>query len=711
MKTEDKDKIAKDAARRAGAAVPMVARSRAKMTKPGAVSVAADEATRFDERIAEKQQRGDGGVAVGAAPALAPAAAASKPGAVSVASNEASRFDQRIMDKQLQQQQGSSPLKPAPKPAPKATPKEDVQLEADVAAKQRGRSMVGAAATNPGASGESGAPLSVGGGHASTPRTMESDVAAKMRARSGAAGVACALRARFVPKASPGEAVVAPKVQRQGSSRQELSNLEADAQMVSSRKPSARDVKKAPPSVPGARPELTSIEDRIAAKVRRETTGPSSAAKPGVEQPSRLEGKVAAKIGREIASNATPGTRSDLRGLEDSVSTKVRGNEETAPAVPGAHAEKTTLEDSVTAKVRRESSGVTKPTSVAPSSLSPRISSSVIQEGSQRGDRVAHLDARIAAKTATMIGTTSTTVLVSNATDADETSKLSKAVPEQAPSFAKDGAMMTSKVDNLKTAEEKTGKLSKGDLELSTNPDDPFGFSFGGEKGLAIAVAVEEDPDDIFIPSAIEYDPDSKPPVYKNRRFRLYGFLACAIVVLVAIGAAVTGTLGRDDGAGDFEPTAAPTTYRESLGIEAQVKRVVGGELLEDPESPYARALEWITFDDPMQMMPEHPSFIQRYVAAYFYFATSEDGPWRSCNPPEDPWSGETKCSFSKLSSVFPLGFTPIPWNAWLSKISECEWAGIMCDEHGQVRTIDLCKYHTVHPIGCDSHARTVTLL
>jgi len=220
------------------------------------------------------------------------------------------------------------------------------------------------------------------------------------------------------------------------------------------------------------------------------------------------------------------------------------------------------------------------------------------------------------------------------------------------------------------------------------------GAGGAGGQGLAVAVAVEEDDydeyddDGMFIPSAVEYDPDAKPPMYRNRRFRLYGLLAVIVVVLVAIGAAVGGTVGKkDDGdEGDTAPTAAPTAYRESLGIEAQIVRVVGTEVLEDPESPYARALNWITWDDPMQITPEATNFVQRFTAAYWYFATTEDGPWRTCNPPDDPWSGETDCVFDQMISLFPLEFEQVPWSRWLSNTSECNWAALICDDQVRAR-------------------------
>ena len=101
-------------------------------------------------------------------------------------------------------------------------------------------------------------------------------------------------------------------------------------------------------------------------------------------------------------------------------------------------------------------------------------------------------------------------------------------------------------------------------------PDPEYGQVEGGDARLAVAMAVDEE-DTPMLPAAIEYDPDSKPPLYRNRRFRLY-MIALVIVLLVVIVAVVVGVVTRDDGA-PGAPTAAPTTmlestYREQFALE-----------------------------------------------------------------------------------------------------------------------------------------------
>ena len=66
---------------------------------------------------------------------------------------------------------------------------------------------------------------------------------------------------------------------------------------------------------------------------------------------------------------------------------------------------------------------------------------------------------------------------------------------------------------------------------ISDIHDDDLGVSGGPDldyekntEGLAVAVPVAGEDDSI--PEAVEYDPDAKPPLYRNRRFRLYSLLA-----------------------------------------------------------------------------------------------------------------------------------------------------------------------------------------
>ena len=128
-------------------------------------------------------------------------------------------------------------------------------------------------------------------------------------------------------------------------------------------------------------------------------------------------------------------------------------------------------------------------------------------------------------------------------------------------------------------------------------------------------MAVDTTTEDEFIYVAIEYDPDSKPPLYKNRRFRMYSSIALVIILCVAVIVVVnitkstmadeivslsvnyTSPLSRS-------PTAAPTTNRKASGIRDQIEAGVlqRGVKFDDSDKkdPRWMVLQWILFKDQM---------------------------------------------------------------------------------------------------------------
>jgi len=223
------------------------------------------------------------------------------------------------------------------------------------------------------------------------------------------------------------------------------------------------------------------------------------------------------------------------------------------------------------------------------------------------------------------------------------------------------------------------------------NPDVEYGVynqtaGRHSNEDLAVAVPVNEEREDVFIPSAVEFDPDAKPQLRSSKRFRRYIFLAIFVMVAIIIGVAVGIPMTRKSVLGEQTPTAAPTTTREGLGIRATVQNVVGEEALTNENSPYAKALEWITNEDLMMLSPTAPNFVQRYLMAYFYFATTVDGPWRSCNPPNYEEGEGSHCYFQMIVSVSPEAFEPVNSTRWLSNTDECTWAGTDCDNDEELR-------------------------
>ena len=231
------------------------------------------------------------------------------------------------------------------------------------------------------------------------------------------------------------------------------------------------------------------------------------------------------------------------------------------------------------------------------------------------------------------------------------------------------------------------------------NPD-PEAVRRAEEDGLAIAVAVEEeDEPNVYDVELKMYDPEAKPPFYKNRRFRCYSALICLLTSSAII---VAGVLSARRGsetilitqAPSAAPSQAPTTSRETA-VRGELARVIG-DLVNDPETAFEAALAWIIHDDPMELDEFSENLIQRYTLALFYFKTSEKGPWRSCNPPSE--DEDYACEFHEMKRLEDNSVVYEPREElevrWLSEKHECEWAEVLChpEMDGNVIAIDICK-------------------
>jgi hypothetical protein len=102
--------------------------------------------------------------------------------------------------------------------------------------------------------------------------------------------------------------------------------------------------------------------------------------------------------------------------------------------------------------------------------------------------------------------------------------------------------------------------------------------------------------------------------------------------------------------------------------------------LISDPEdmldldTPQGRAYDWIVSKDERRLCPLEENLEQRYALAVLYYSTEGDD-WTDCSARDDDCEG---------SRSFP-GAEP-----WLSKESECAWAGISCNARSEVRNMEL---------------------
>ena len=438
---------------------------------------------------------------------------------------------------------------------------------------------------------------------------------------------------------------------------------------------------------------LSQLEQDVAAKQERQANW--SHAVPGGttvggSQLSQMEQDVAAKQkGRTaaVAAGAVLGGGTQLSQLEQDIAAKQEGRTGAAVVAPGAiassprsgaHTELSALEDAVT---RKEQAGV-----VASSGRAElrSMENAVTQKTVNHGSGPAELGAR--EREVTQMKSDGPAFHGSNAV-ADKAG-FGRVEPEI---ISKNDNAAGGKPDGMPIEPEQArsklnGQMGSG-VAADMAPDVEYGVYDPSNEGLAVAMPVIEDEEDTYIPRAWEYDPDAKPPVYRRRRFRLYAFLALFALVAACVGAVIGIVLSgnADDGSG------GPMTSPREASIEDRVQRIVGSEDLKQTDSPFEKARIWITHNDTMQINSDSPSFVQRYILAYLYFATTMGGEWLSCNPPID--GAPVFCTYSKLIGINPDRYVKISWTRWLSDRPECSWAGITCDERDQVRAIELSKF------------------
>lgn len=230
----------------------------------------------------------------------------------------------------------------------------------------------------------------------------------------------------------------------------------------------------------------------------------------------------------------------------------------------------------------------------------------------------------------------------------------------------------------------------------------------GGElftsDGLAVATAIDANDEDDYIYAAIEYDPDSKPPLHKNRRFRVYTCLALMIVAAVCAIVAVyvaKGSKGVEitekeelwDGDPTTSPTLAPTTDREASGIREQVEAQIlqrGANFTDmDPSDPRYQALDWILHYDQLQLDSDDVNLYQRYVLALLAF-TFDSLAWYACGE-HRKFGNVTENFVTEECRVQNMATGQVEEHSvWLSSTEECDWYGVICSSDEVVRGVEL---------------------
>ena len=434
------------------------------------------------------------------------------------------------------------------------------------------------------------------------------------------------------------------------ASRSQLNQLEED---IVTKSRARSDVPATVGAVPASRTELTQLEDDIAAKRR---SGSSRSSTNTRSQLNNLEDDLAAKTHSRNETSRVAGSRNDLSQFEEDVIAKNKARDSGSAPDANTRNDLDILEADAIAKNRAKYGHVVD-----------LEQSSYLQNSVMDAHQNDHLYLQ--------------------SPEMDDMDKAKESFGGGRQQFGRDKEGLDAPPESAPpVVSNARGVVNEPEVEFGTY-DTQNGHGFA-DNGLAVAVAISPDEGDAFIPAAVEYEPDAKPPIYKNRRFRLYAAAAVVLFIVIVVATAVGVTQSKSS---ETAPTFAPTSYRDSLGIQEHLLTVVGAEKLSDETSPQAKAAEWLINEDPMALDPDADSLIQRYLLALFYFDTTQVKEWLSCNKPKANETSE--CGFQKLIRAFPeLEYEEVPWFRWLSGEHECMWAGIFCDEFNQTRALELSE-------------------
>lgn len=204
---------------------------------------------------------------------------------------------------------------------------------------------------------------------------------------------------------------------------------------------------------------------------------------------------------------------------------------------------------------------------------------------------------------------------------------------------------------------------------------------------LVVATAVydhttDDSGEDGYMPTCIEYDPDSKPSEYRNTFYRRMLYAFC-IVTAMMIGVIVFAVKRVNDGKNEME------------WMRQEVETLLGSKI-ELFDVSYRKALNWMMYDDPhrfeLSKIPKDDSgFHQRFILTQFYFATSKDSEWIYCAPPRDAID-DPFCSYRDFVNGV-LSSQEKQKYRWLSDSHTCEWAGVDCSSSQEIEGLRAGTY------------------
>ena len=173
----------------------------------------------------------------------------------------------------------------------------------------------------------------------------------------------------------------------------------------------------------------------------------------------------------------------------------------------------------------------------------------------------------------------------------------------------------------------------------------------------------------------------------QKARSKLRRYMYISIVLLIVISAAIMIPIyifvfkpkppdisERPSMVPSVAPSFSPTQmlYAEYIN---KISQISNATLINVPSTPQYQAMRWLYHHDPAGRRDiNDPRLFQRYIAAVFYYSTSNGKGWYDC------FKSDSACTTGSKKS-------------WLSSWDECEWYGFeKCNEDGLLTKFVILK-------------------
>ncbi|CAB9507484.1 leucine Rich Repeat [Seminavis robusta] len=237
------------------------------------------------------------------------------------------------------------------------------------------------------------------------------------------------------------------------------------------------------------------------------------------------------------------------------------------------------------------------------------------------------------------------------------------------------GATSSAHVEEF-TSSAHTSNQSTADGQATTPADN--------NSGLAVANQVEENENPTQIAKLGHLHGEKGTTSTTLKILVLVGGL---LIIGVIVGS-ICGAGLCSSKEGDVE-TEAPTSFRYFAleDIQNRIEEAFGPDYFSkndepEPTQPKLKALDWIVFEDPLQLNPDAENILQRFILSLTYFQTSQESDWLDCGP--STTANDQTCWIQNFRG------SELVANQWLAGVHECQWARIVCDREKNITQLRL---------------------